>query len=136
MQTVQCKGLPPQRAKVLELAVMGMTEKKTAKAMGISPRTVKAHRTALFFHLDAQNIGQAIGEAFRRGHLEFLAILLCVSFVSPYSTSTDSDDEPVIRRIRTRSGGRRLTKQIDLSDPHSLIWDDGEFIVQRTQEAL
>lgn len=52
--------LSPREREVLALIVEGLTNKEIARALGLSPRTVEAHRANLFGKLGAESLAQLI----------------------------------------------------------------------------
>ena len=52
--------LSPREREVLGLIVAGLTNKEIGRALGLSPRTVEAHRAHLFAKLDAGSLAQLI----------------------------------------------------------------------------
>ncbi|TFY99083.1 response regulator transcription factor [Ramlibacter humi] len=52
--------LSPREREVLALIVEGLTNKEIGKALGLSPRTVEAHRAHLFEKLEAPSLAQLI----------------------------------------------------------------------------
>lgn len=61
-------GLTGQEVKVLERLAAGQSNKEIARALGLSPNTVKTHLTNLFAKLEVSRRTQAIGKA-RELHL-------------------------------------------------------------------
>ncbi|HET9160948.1 MAG TPA: response regulator transcription factor, partial [Caulobacteraceae bacterium] len=56
-------GLTGQEMKVLGLLVTGQSNKEIARALGLSPNTVKTHLANLFAKLSVNRRTQAIGKA-------------------------------------------------------------------------
>lgn len=54
---------------VLRAAARGLTQRKTAEALGISTSTVSHHRQEAYYRLDVHGIGEAIAVAMARGLL-------------------------------------------------------------------
>ncbi|HEY1227218.1 MAG TPA: response regulator [Ramlibacter sp.] len=52
--------LSPREREVLALIVEGLTNKEIGRALGLSPRTVEAHRAHLFEKLEAPSLAQLI----------------------------------------------------------------------------
>ncbi len=61
------KPLTAQETEALRCAANGMCNKATGKSMGLSPETVKDHRSSSFPKLGAKNITQAVAIALTRG---------------------------------------------------------------------
>jgi DNA-binding CsgD family transcriptional regulator len=56
-------GLTPRELTVLELAAAGQSNKQIARALGISPNTIKTHMASLLAKLDAARRTEAISKA-------------------------------------------------------------------------
>jgi DNA-binding CsgD family transcriptional regulator len=56
-------GLSPRECEILELLASGRSNKELARALGISPNTVKTHIARLFEKLEVQKRIQAIEKA-------------------------------------------------------------------------
>jgi DNA-binding CsgD family transcriptional regulator len=56
-------GLTPRECEILELLASGRSNKELARALGISPNTVKTHIARLFEKLEVQKRIQAIEKA-------------------------------------------------------------------------
>ncbi len=52
----RCASLTPREKEILGLIAAGNTAKETAKALGISPRTVEHHRAQLLYKLQASSL--------------------------------------------------------------------------------
>ena len=61
--------LTPREREVFEFVVRGKTNKQTAHALGISERTIKAHRQRIFDKLGARTIADLVSLAERLGVL-------------------------------------------------------------------
>lgn len=96
-------NLPNQQAQALYHAALGHCVKTTARAMGVEPRTVKAHRARVIDKLGAKRMNGAIAEAFKRGHLKYIPILLvclCSIFGGDHQSRTVKVQRPQIVRVR------------------------------------
>jgi FixJ family two-component response regulator len=62
-------SLTPREREVFEFVVRGRMNKQTARALGITERTIKAHRQRIFDKLGAQTIGDLVLLAERLGIL-------------------------------------------------------------------
>lgn len=91
------EGLTKRQREVLVHAANGLGEKETARVMGCGVYNVQTLRAAAFSSLQARNITHAVAEAFKRGHLKYLPVLLLCLV-----TSLTGADE----RTRVRSGHR------------------------------
>jgi RNA polymerase sigma factor (sigma-70 family) len=61
--------LTPREREVFEFVVRGKTNKQTAHALGITERTIKAHRQRIFDKLDARTLADLVSLAERLGVL-------------------------------------------------------------------
>lgn len=61
------EDLTPRETEVLQLMAQGLTNKAIARALNISPNTVKFHINAILFKLDAQSRTDAVVRATRLG---------------------------------------------------------------------
>ena len=62
-QALASLGLTPQEVRVLERLASGQSNKEIARALGLSPNTVKTHLANLFEKLEVSRRTQAIGQA-------------------------------------------------------------------------
>ena len=60
---IRSLGLTPRECEILALLASGRSNKELARALGISPNTVKTHIARLFEKLDVQKRVQAIEKA-------------------------------------------------------------------------
>ena len=137
MSVVKVTGLPPREGQALELTAGGLTTKAAARAMGCSPRNVEALIHISMARLGACNRTHLITCAVEQGFLRVgMAVLVLSSVFSLMPSQAVADeDQNMFRRSRrqqSRSMGAlpRLADldSVDLSRPHSLVWDDGLFI--------
>ncbi|MEL7486527.1 MAG: LuxR C-terminal-related transcriptional regulator [Pseudomonadota bacterium] len=56
-------GVTPREYAVLELLAEGQSNKEMARALGVSPNTVKTHLSKLFAKLEAKRRGEAVNLA-------------------------------------------------------------------------
>ena len=61
--------LSPREREVLTHIASGMPNKKIARALGVSPNTVKFHLQSIFDKLSARTRAEAVATAIRRGDL-------------------------------------------------------------------
>jgi DNA-binding NarL/FixJ family response regulator len=62
--------LTPREAEILTLVSQGLSNKRVARALGISVHTVKFHLEALFAKLDATSRAEAVAKGLRGGVIE------------------------------------------------------------------
>lgn len=62
-QAVAALGISGRELEVLEVLAAGRANKEIARALGVSPNTVKTHVTRLYEKLDARNRTEAVGRA-------------------------------------------------------------------------
>jgi len=141
-------GLPERQGQALLHTAEGATRKEAARIMGCSAQNVIMLLNTVKFKLHARSTPEAVAIAFQRGILRMLALAtmfgaITTGLPAPASASQDDDQQPLIRRIRTRtarSGMRRIRTRdhfdIAVNDPRALsgltpvlIWDDGLFVV-------
>ena len=60
---IRALGLTPQEMRALEQLAAGRSNKEIARAMGLSPNTVKTHLANLFAKLDASRRTEAVAKA-------------------------------------------------------------------------
>lgn len=60
---IRSLGLSPRECEILDLLASGQSNKELARALGISPNTVKTHIARVYEKLGAQNRVQAIEKA-------------------------------------------------------------------------
>ncbi|HEV2746102.1 MAG TPA: response regulator transcription factor [Allosphingosinicella sp.] len=60
---IRSLGLTPRECEILELLASGRSNKEMARALGISPNTVKTHVARLYGKLDVQKRMQAVAKA-------------------------------------------------------------------------
>ena len=77
MPTLIHQNISPRTGEVLVCAAQGMSIKMTARAMGCAISTVESLRSNAMYKLRASNMCQAIAEAYRRGVLAYLALVVC-----------------------------------------------------------
>ena len=136
MSTITVTGLPPRESKALELTAGGMTTKAAARAMGCSPRNVEALIHVSMERLGASNRTHLITRAVEQGFLRVgVSVLVVSSALSLMPSQTVADEDHAsfcrTRRTQTRNVAVPLSDDldcVDLSRPHSLVWDDGLFI--------
>lgn len=78
MATLTHRNISPRTGEALVCAAQGMSIKSTARAMGCAISTVESLRSNAMYKLRASNMVQAVSEAYRRGILTYLAVLLCI----------------------------------------------------------
>jgi DNA-binding CsgD family transcriptional regulator len=62
-QALASLGISPRELEVLQSLARGLSNKEIARALGVSPNTVKTHVARLFEKLDASNRAHAIARA-------------------------------------------------------------------------
>jgi len=147
MQAVTVIGLPPREGTALKLIAEGLTAKEAARAMKCSPRNIEALLTISMHRLSARNRANLVSSAFQRGILRSLAAVLILSSFGAFlqaPAAQASDDDPMVRRVRSRPSGRQ-TRRVRSSDCLAdvaasdlfiqfynlqpvLIWDDGLYL--------
>jgi len=60
---IRSLGLTPRECEILERLASGQSNKELARALGISPNTVKTHIASLYAKLEVRNRVEAIGKA-------------------------------------------------------------------------
>ena len=63
------KGLTPRQSQVLEMIAMGRTTRQIAKLLGITVKTVEAHRAQIMDRLDIHDVAGLVRYAIRTGLL-------------------------------------------------------------------
>ncbi len=133
MPTIKVTGLPPREGEALSLVAQGLTAKEAARKMGCSARNVDALISICTSRLRARNRVHLITEAFHQGFLRVGCVLCAVS--SLLCLTPAADDLQLVRRFRSRprvsaiAGALPpLSNSLDLTRPHSLVWDDGLFV--------
>jgi len=140
-------GLPAREAQALSLVAQGMTTKRAAKDMNCSPRNVEALIEHSMRRLHANNRAHLVATAFQRGILRSLAAVLILSSFGAFlqaPAAQASDDDPMVRRVRSRPSGRqtrRVRSGDCLADVASsdlfiqfynlqpvIVWDDGLYM--------
>lgn len=96
--------LTPKQEETLGYTALGKTCEEAASIMSCSPRTVKAHRIALFEKFNVHNQAQLIAQAFAKGYLKAGHTLLLLLAIF---ASTGVDE---YRTQRYRSNSRKTTK--------------------------
>ena len=149
MRQLTVTGLPKRQAEALLHTASGMSRKEAARKMGCSPQNVVMLMDSVRFKLHAKTAAEAVSNAFQRGILRALALVMTMSSAIaflPAPAAQASDDDSMIRRVRTRPSGR-TTRRIrssdhlgDLLDPVNqdfidfhclqpvLVWDDGLYL--------
>lgn len=113
-------GLLGQReAEALVLINLGHGTKSAARAMGISPATVKAHLDRARKKLNARTVAQAVGMAWELGIITSKHLVLAALIVtSATSGMSDTGDLRTHGRItRTVRGGRRRETELAFLPP-------------------
>jgi len=136
MSVIKVTGLPPREGQALELTAGGLTTKAAARAMGCSPRNVEALIHISMARLGACNRTHLITRAVEQGFLRVgMAVLVASSVLSLMPSPAVADEDQSLfrrsRRTQTRNVAVRVSEDldcVDLSCPHSLVWDDGLFI--------
>jgi len=150
MSQLTVKGLPPRQAEALLCTARGMTHKEAARAMGCSPQNVNMLMDSVRFKLHAKTAAEAVSKAWQSGIIRLMSWVLVVATVNallPAPAAMATDDDTLIRRIRTRPTGRfvrriRGSEQIDefFSDlanqdfadvlclQPTLVWDEGLYL--------
>lgn len=60
---IDALGITPREYETLELLAAGLSNKEIARALGVSPNTVKTHVARLYDKLDAERRTQAVSKA-------------------------------------------------------------------------
>jgi ATP/maltotriose-dependent transcriptional regulator MalT len=77
----ECSTLSPRECGILELVGQGYSNKRVARALGITAETVKSHIKHVFIKLDVNTRAHAVARAQRLGLFEF-------DFVRPRSATS------------------------------------------------
>jgi DNA-binding CsgD family transcriptional regulator len=126
-------GLPAREGQALSLVAQGMTTKRAARDMHCSPRNVEALLENSMRRMDAKNRVHLVAIAFERGVLRATAFCLVVVMSAgmfPAPAAQASDDDPYIRRVRSRPSGRgtrRLSGHDHFPDAGKMVDDFIQF---------
>lgn len=108
MPQLTYRNISPRTGQALVCAAMGMTAKATAKAMGCQVSTVDSLRSNAMYKLHASNMVQAVSEAYRRGVLTYVAILLCFITAGGSSIHQRPARSPIRPVVALRVIGREV----------------------------
>ena len=82
----ECSTLSPRECGILELVGQGYSNKRVARALGITAETVKSHIKHVFIKLDVNTRAHAVARAQSLG-------LFGLQFIRPRSTASAGDTE-------------------------------------------
>jgi DNA-binding CsgD family transcriptional regulator len=144
--TFTVSGLPQRQGEVLLHTACGRTRKEAAKLMGCSPKNAEQLLDAVRHKLHARTAPEAVATAFQRGILRSLAAVLILSSFGAFlqAPAEASDDDPMVRRVRSRPSGRQ-TRRVRSGDCLAdvaasdlfiqfynlqpvIVWDDGLYL--------
>lgn len=77
--------------------VQGLSDKEVARDCGVSPNTVTGARKRILYKLNACRMTQAVAEAFTRGMVKRLSLILVMSTLISMA-GLGVDQEPIHRR--------------------------------------
>ena len=84
--SLECSSLSPRECGILELIGQGYSNKRVARALGITAETVKSHVKRVFMKLDVNTRAHAVARAQSLG-------LFGLEFVRPRSATSASEPE-------------------------------------------
>lgn len=129
---VEVSGFPERQAETIARTAIGHSSKQTAKAMGISPRTVEMNLNLAMAKLGACNRPDLISLAWERGQLAVRRFCLVLSLgfalilaASPSTNSAPDDLNRIpARNLRVRRGRKDELALIDDVSLTTLTEDD------------
>jgi ATP/maltotriose-dependent transcriptional regulator MalT len=91
---LECSSLSPRECGILELIGQGYSNKRVARALGITAETVKSHVKHVFIKLDVNTRAHAVARAQSLG-------LFGLEFVRPRSATfaPESEDRVSVREV-------------------------------------
>lgn len=108
-----------REGEALVLAALGKTTKESARIMGISHTTVKAHLDRVRDKLKAKNVAHAVSIAWQKGLLSArnLSVAALIATCATTSISDNTDLRAQGRVSRVTRNGRRTRREFEFLPP-------------------